>query len=209
MTDLLERMCAAVPRLQRWIDELHTQCRDQTVPVGEMEFRRLRRHFPSALLASTRVAEVADLPFPPLSKYGISEFGPVEHLPSPAISFGDIFFVYRGESSEATYFREMVHVVQWNTLGLRDFLLTYGLGVLHYGFAENPLEAIAWDLHARFEQRRAPARVAPVVVRHAIATRRAAAAILAGHGLEFEADTRIHPTVFGTVACDPVPLRFM
>ena len=50
------------------------------------------------------------------------------------------------DTTEATHFHELCHVVQWKALGVRDFLMTYALGLLAHGYRESPLEAIAYRL---------------------------------------------------------------
>jgi len=45
----------------------------------------------------------------------------------------------------------MVHVVQWERLGIDNFLLAYGTGLLQYGFRDSPLEEMAYSLQSGFE----------------------------------------------------------
>jgi len=100
------------------------------------------------------------------------------------ITFGDMYFVHPTHSSEGIHFHELVHVVQWSTLGVNEFLLTYALGIAQHGYEQSPLEAIAFDLQGRFEQHAALDGVVDRVARHAVATRDVASAVFRLHGLK-------------------------
>jgi hypothetical protein len=105
-------------------------------------------------------------------------------MPMAGITFRDMYFVHPPYSSEGVHFHEMIHVVQWKTLGVRPFLLTYALGILRYGYEQSPLEAIAFESQARFEQGMAMSSVAERVARHALQARQDATAVFHMHGLE-------------------------
>ncbi|NOT45472.1 MAG: hypothetical protein HOP14_12795 [Acidobacteria bacterium] len=104
-------------------------------------------------------------------------------MPIAGVTFGDMYFVHRVHASEAIHFHELVHVVQWSTLGVDEFLLTYALGIAQHGYVQSPLEAIAFDLQARFEQHGALDGVVEHVARHAVDTREAASAVFSAYGL--------------------------
>lgn len=187
MTDLLQRLQRALPRVGQWIDALHARHLQKSVPVSDVGFPRLAAYFPTALLNVTRVVSVDRIPFPPVSAYGLPEFEPMANMPMRGITFRDMYFVHPSYSSESLHFHELVHVVQWSTLGAQAFLLTYALGLVQHGYADSPLEAIAFDLQARFEQGTAMRSVAEDVARHAVEARDAASTVFRGHGLELGA----------------------
>jgi len=55
---------------------------------------------------------------------------------------------------ESIHFHELVHIIQWDELGAEKFILTYGINLLASGYRQHPLEAIAYDLQAEFDQGR-------------------------------------------------------
>jgi hypothetical protein len=118
-------------------------------------------------------------------EYGVPEFEAMATMPAAAITFGNTFFVRAGHSSESVHFHELVHVVQWQALGVRDFLLTYAVGLLEYGYADSPLEAIAFELQGRFDRRKPIENLRALVERHAVRAQASAAALFAGQGIEF------------------------
>jgi hypothetical protein len=181
--DLLQRLHRALPRVEQWITDLRARHFQGSIAASEVEYPRLAVHFPMDLLKVTRVASVGRIPFPPVSSYGLPEFEAMAGMPMAGITFRDMYFVQPSHSSEGIHFHELVHVVQWSTLGVRDFLLTYALGIVQHGYAESPLEAIAYDLQARFEQGMALPLVAEPIARHAIEARETAMVVFRAHGL--------------------------
>jgi hypothetical protein len=75
----------------------------------------------------------------------------MQQMSFDGITFKDTFFLQQGHESEQLHFHELVHVVQWARLGVDNFLLAYGLGLLSSGYAQSPLEQMAYTLQHRFE----------------------------------------------------------
>jgi hypothetical protein len=75
----------------------------------------------------------------------------MQQMPFDGITFKDTFFLKQGCDSEAVHFHELVHVVQWARLGIDNFLLAYGFGLLSFGYAQSPLEKMAYSLQRDFE----------------------------------------------------------
>jgi hypothetical protein len=187
MQDLLRRLLGALPLMERWMDALRDRHMANTVAANELGLRRLFDHFPARLLAETRVVTATELPFPPVSMHGLPEFEAMARLPMAGITFGNMYFV-RADASEDVHFHELVHVVQWNVLGIPDFLLTYAVGLIQHGYARSPLEAIAFELQQRFEQMALRGLIDGEAAARAAAARDAAAALFDAHGLPMRRD---------------------
>ncbi len=183
MRDLLRRVQRALPQVVQWIDDLQAKHLRQSVPVSAMAFQRLAGWFPAAVLEGARAVTVDTIPFPPVSAFDLPEFESLANMPMAGITFRNMYFVHRAQASEAIHFHELVHVVQWNTLGVMEFLLTYAVGIAQSGYMQSPLEAMAFDLQARFEQQTGLPAIIDVVAGHAVATRDAAAMVFRAHGL--------------------------
>jgi hypothetical protein len=183
MTDLLVRLKRALPSVREWIDDLHAQHSDQASPAASLGLPRLASCFPEDLLRSARAVIVGHIPFPPVSAYGLPEFEGMASMEMAGITFRNMYFVHQSYSVESVHFHELVHVVQWNTLGADEFLLTYGLGVAQHGYMESPLEAIAYELQSRFENGSVLPAIVDDVARHALATRNSAAQVFRRFGL--------------------------
>ncbi len=186
MTDLLQRLLRALPSIRAWMDDLHATHRQASVPASETGCTRLASALPASLLQRARAVTVAVVPFPPVLAYGLPEFDSMARMSIAGVTFDDMYFVHRVHASEAIHFHELVHVVQWSTLGVDEFLLTYALGIAQHGYVQSPLEAIAVDLQARFARHGALDGVVDRVARHAVETRDAASAVFRAYGLRMD-----------------------
>jgi hypothetical protein len=80
----------------------------------------------------------------------------MEMMSLAGVTYKDTFFVCNGQQRDSLYFHELVHVVQWDRLGVDNFLLAYAVGLLQHGYEQSPLEQMAFELQARFEHQRVP-----------------------------------------------------
>ncbi len=149
--DIIRRLYTALPQVRGWIDQLLDAHADRARPVSALGFTRLPTCFPRELLERTKVVSVDRLPFPPVEKFGLPEFIPMQQRAFDGITFKDTFFLQQGSASEALHFHELVHVVQWSRLGVDNFLLAYGLGLISLGYDQSPLEKMAYTLQHSFE----------------------------------------------------------
>jgi hypothetical protein len=156
-TDLIRKFHQALPQVRQWVEDTLVSHREQAVPVDREEYLGLAQVFPSALLKKTGVVTVAETPpFPPLSRMGLPELARFEAMPMTGVTYKDIFFVRRGHRTESLYFHEIVHVVQWDHLGVERFLLAYGAGLMQFGYRRSPLEAMAYALQNDFDRASLP-----------------------------------------------------
>ena len=113
---------------------------------------------------------VERVPVPPLTAIGLPEFSDFEHGDYAGITFKDTYFVRATEiNNESLHFHELVHVVQWVYLGVDNFLLAYAAGLVANGYRTSPLEAMAYDLQAYFDQNGEPCDVESEVRNNLIA----------------------------------------
>jgi hypothetical protein len=84
---------------------------------------------------------------------GLSRFTAFERSDYDGITYLDTFFIKRrSASAEHLYFHELIHIVQWRTLGPKTFLATYATGLETSGYRNSPLEVMAYDAEAAFRQ---------------------------------------------------------
>jgi hypothetical protein len=185
VTDIFQRLHAALPHVLTWVDRLLDEHAASAIQVDRLAFERLAQYWPEDVLRGARVALGRAVPFPPVSAYGLPEFAAMERMPMAGITFRDMFFVDAAHGSEGVHFHELVHVVQWKALGASDFLLTYGVGLAQFGYENSPLEAIAYDLQASFERGASIPNITHAIEAHAFRAREAAAGVLAQHGVKW------------------------
>ncbi|MET0554376.1 MAG: hypothetical protein ABW221_15135 [Vicinamibacteria bacterium] len=173
MADRLARLAAALPRMEAWIRALHATHAPRAQPASCLGFERLAEVWPRALLDEACAVAVERVPYPPVSELGLPELEEMAQARWSGITFGHMYFVDADDPSEATHFHELCHVVQWKALGVRDFLMTYALGLLAHGYRQSPLEAIAYELQRDFEAGITRPALVEAVTRHALDVRRA------------------------------------
>ena len=155
--DVIARFHRALPEVRRWIDqclESHATraCKLDPSPA-------LAQAYPPEVLARARVVLVDRTPFPPVSRFGLPEFAAHEGREFDGITFKDTFFVLADRLTPRLQFHELVHVVQWARLGVDKFLLSYGLGLLQYGYEGSPLERMAYELEEQFARGEQPTQL--------------------------------------------------
>jgi len=187
MRDLLTRMQRGQPAVEAWISDLHASSAPQSVAASATGFTRLGKYFPSSILEQARAVTVDLIPFPPVGALGLPEFEALAAMPMAGITFGHMYFLHREHTHEAIHFHELVHVVQWTTLGVAAFLPTYALGIARHGYESSPFELAAFDLQAKFERSDALPDMVDFIGRHAERTRQEAENVFRFVGLTMAA----------------------
>ncbi len=147
-----------LPEIKTWIEGTLASHRAMERQVTSYVFPRLATYYSTQLLASSRVVEVPRVPIPPLAALGLPDFAEFENGDYEGITYLNTYFVQASVATgESLHFHELVHVAQWQHLGADRFLVAYALGyLLAGGYRANPLEVMAYDLQARFDQNAAP-----------------------------------------------------
>jgi hypothetical protein len=151
MRDILERLERALPAVEDWMNDLHERSKPRAVVASQVGAARLAEYYPATLLSGSYAVPVDVCPFPPVAAVGLPEFEPVARMAMAGITFGHMYFVAQGHWQDSLHFHELVHVVQWGTLGVRPFLRSYALGILRAGYDESPFEMAAYGLQAQFD----------------------------------------------------------
>ncbi len=145
-----------LPDIQEWIDETLEKYSDRAIPVTSIPFPNLRNVLPSDILEKTRFVVIdGPLPVPPLySNMGLKGLKKFEEGKGKydGITYKDTYFIkLKHLQSEKLHFHELVHVVQWAKLGVDNFLLAYGAGMMLSGYRGSPLEEMAYSLADEFD----------------------------------------------------------
>ncbi|MCJ7545297.1 MAG: hypothetical protein MUP30_00510 [Deltaproteobacteria bacterium] len=165
--DLIRKFQSKLPAVREWIDSLLERHKEQAVPVIKLGYVRLHQIFPKDLLERSQLVVVTTkLPFPPVRSMGLPEFGEMENMSREGITYKNTFFINRSHQTESLCFHELVHVIQWERLGVDNFLLAYGVGLRQSGYLDylnSPLEDMAYSLQADFDRRSLPTDVVGLV----------------------------------------------
>ena len=147
-----DRYTEFLPAISKWIQSTLDGHAGSAKPVASFQFPRLPRYFSEQLLNTSSVVLVDHLPIPPLSEWGLAEFASFGQQSTDAITYLDTYFAKpNAATDESVHFHELVHVIQWQVLGPRDFLLLYAAGLAERGYMECPLEAMAFAHQRRFD----------------------------------------------------------
>lgn len=158
--DIIIKFQRSLPLVKNWIDDLLYKNQENAVSVINCDLPRVKQVFHTDLLKRAKVVTVTNkIPVPPLSQIGLPELVEIEQMDSDGITYKDTFFIKQDSQNESLYFHELVHVVQWETLGVDNFLTAYGLGLMLYGYENSLLEQMAYYLQNRFDAGNLPQSV--------------------------------------------------
>jgi hypothetical protein len=148
---------AVYPLIAGWMQKTLSEHAVAARPVALLGFSRLPHYYNERILASAKAVVVAKVPVPPLSAMGLAGLGAFERMEMGGITFFDTYFVRIDLAGvESLHFHELVHVVQWRSLGSEKFLACYADGLERLGYLRSPLELMAFRLQRRFEREAEP-----------------------------------------------------
>jgi hypothetical protein len=148
-----EQFRTAFPLVRDWIVQTLAANASKARSASSFNLSRLPLFYRRALLDRAKVVLVDKCPVPPLSAIGLSQFADFENMNAGGITYMDTYFVLWHEAErESLHFHELVHVVQWQILGPERFLALYADGLEKHGYRNSPLERMAYEHQARFEE---------------------------------------------------------
>ena len=155
--EIFNKIFSRLPTLVEWMDHLLEANRGNAIPVIEFGFKKIDVVYPENLRKFAKVVSIKDrVPLPPFKRMGLPEFTELENINAVGITYKEIIFIKGEHLTEINCFHEMLHVVQWRHVGVEKFLLAYGIGLALHGYANNPLEQIAYDYQKKLESNALP-----------------------------------------------------
>ena len=140
-----------LPSLVEWIARTITAHEEQAKSFASLRFPNIPRYVPRDLLERARVVYLPAVPQPPMLSLGIPQLADFTKMALDGITFRDMVFVkLRKSNSEDLHLHELVHVAQWDLLGVERFLLAYGIGLAQKGYRSSPLEEMAYMYQTQF-----------------------------------------------------------
>jgi hypothetical protein len=160
-----EEFAAAYPVVLAWIQQTKADQERSAKTVASIGFKQLPLYFTGELLATTKVVLVSRVPIPPLSSMGLQRFWEFEHGDYAGVTYLDTIFVKCSRiTNEELYFHELIHVVQWQSLGPERFLALYADGLERFGYHDSPLEKMAYLAEKEFGRSKQPFDAQALVV---------------------------------------------
>ena len=144
-----------------WSERLRAQHRVHANLLPDTTVAALNGFFERETLDRTRIRHVTNIDNPPFYREfeEAGESFPLDFTVWAAITFGDVILVngeqVPGPPSHSVVFHEMVHVVQYDELGIHEFARRYVTPFVQsrFNYMSIPLESVAFDLQGRFEER--------------------------------------------------------
>jgi hypothetical protein len=152
-----EVLAWAIDQTRAWIQEQRALHRPSGLILPHATRLQLRPFFAENTLSSARVRTIATIPNPPFLEKARALGLPVEIDFSQMAGLTLVDTILISGTDQATdptglMFHELVHVVQYQILGLDEFARRYVQGIVESGFDyyRIPLEIQAFNLAARF-----------------------------------------------------------
>lgn len=153
----IEELKNKIPFVKNWINDLLRSHQSLSKSVFQYKFSNLETYYDNRVLSAAKVIVVDKVPMIPLSALGLEGLSDFENGDYAGITYLNTYFLSsKYAHQEALHFHELIHVVQWDYLGVDRFILLYGLLLLKFGYRSNPLEEIAYKYQGLFEQGRCP-----------------------------------------------------
>jgi hypothetical protein len=149
----LQKLLEKLPPVRDWIERTLGAHRAEARPAASYHFKRLPQFFTPVFLETAFVVIVPHLPIIPLTSFGLPELEAFEKGSYSGITYRNTYFITEaGSADESLHFHELIHVLQWQHLGVDGFLTAYAAGLIEHGYRNNPLEVMAYDLQAKFDE---------------------------------------------------------
>jgi hypothetical protein len=146
------KLSEKLPEIADFIDRTLLKHEKDAHPVSSAGFKRLPLYFSESLLNRAKFVVVDEIPFP-LKELGDSLPANFDIKKFVGITYKDTFFVIRNyEKNESTYFHELIHVIQWDSLGFDRFLRRYLEEVDTFEYCGSPLERMAYAFESWFDR---------------------------------------------------------
>src|SRR5579864_9397222 len=158
--DLKNLPPAMVSQLANMVEDYVTSSRKkyapQAVPLTDAQRTAMQLFFSSAVLDSARLCVLRGTRVSNPPMYAMAKMMGIRNLPDfaamTAITFVDVI-VSHEEFTDALLFHELIHVVQYSQMDMKEFATRFINGFIQGGsYEEVPLEKMAQALEDRFSQ---------------------------------------------------------
>jgi len=142
--------------VENYISSSREKYAPDAVPLTDAQRVAMQPFFPAAVLDSARLCVLRGTRVPNPSMYSMAKMMGISNLPDfsdmAAVTFVDVI-VSHEEFTDALLFHELVHVVQYAQMGVKEFAARFVNGFIQGGsYEEIPLEKQAHALETRLSQ---------------------------------------------------------
>jgi hypothetical protein len=140
--------------VEDYVTSSHKKYAPQAVPLSETQRAAMQPFFSATVLDSARLCVLRGTRVSNPSMYAMAKMMGINNLPDfaamTAITFVDVIVSHQ-QFTDALLFHELVHVVQYAQMDLKEFAVRFVNGFIQGGsYEEVPLEKMAHTLENRF-----------------------------------------------------------
>jgi len=140
-------------QIEQWIDQTNMDYVNQRVSC-ECFSADFTGFYPLSFLKKSYFVVVENIPKPDLP--GLREIGLGDFIDMrvDGITYKNTYYILpHVAENRRLHFHELVHVAQWGNLGAVNFIQRYIEEIQNYGYAEAPLEKMAYGLDAHYSNK--------------------------------------------------------
>jgi len=136
--------------IEQWIDQTNIEHESKRVSCSRFN-NAFSGFYPASFLEKSYFVVVENIPkpnIPGLREMGLGDFIDMQ---ADGITYKNTYYILPHVAQNIRlHFHELVHVAQWNNLGAAKFIQRYIEEIQNYGYADAPLEKMAYGLDAHF-----------------------------------------------------------
>jgi len=137
-------------KISEWMRLTNLQFEDLRRPCTTFK-EQFRGYFPESFLAQSFYVVVPQIPMPAfqfLEQHGLKDLFARDVA---GLTLGNTYYLLPSvEGNLQLHFHELVHVAQWQRLGVKGFVTRYLQELQAVGYDHMPLERMAYDLDAQY-----------------------------------------------------------
>lgn len=154
---------AMVERIESWIESTNRRYQAHRVPCSIMA-ETFRGFYSAELLARSYFVPVPELPKPEFFELRAAGMGDFLDRPFRGITYNNTYYLLAEHAGDMSlHFHELVHVAQWQLIGVSNFIRRYIDEIQKHGYDRAPLEVMSFELEEMFVSRKDPVDVVAYV----------------------------------------------
>ncbi|MFK5915186.1 MAG: hypothetical protein QM484_12500 [Woeseiaceae bacterium] len=140
-------------KIEQWIDQTNIDYKNERISC-DCFIDDFNGFYPISFLKQAYFVVVEDIPkpnFPSLREIGLGDF---IDMKVDGITYKNIYYILPHVAQNLRlHFHELVHVAQWGNLGAGNFIQRYISEIQSHGYADAPLEKMAYGLDTHYASR--------------------------------------------------------
>lgn len=139
-----------IDMISEWVRLTNQQFQDRRQPCADFK-EPFSGYFPEAFLAQSYYVVVPQMPVPAyqfLEQHGLTD---LFDRNLAGLTLDNTYYLLPSvKNNLRIHFHELVHVAQWQKLGIEGFVTRYLQEIQRHGYESMPLERMAYELDARY-----------------------------------------------------------